>query len=233
MLTNAIIFCNRKSDVDITAKSLKKYGYDAAAIHGDLDQSHRMKTLDGFRDGSLKLLVASDVAARGLDIPNVSHVFNFDVPSHAEDYVHRIGRTGRAGRTGTAMMICVPRDEKNMDDIERLVEHAIPRLDNPMVATKEAPEASEEKTEEKPKRSRSRSRAKKSEEPKVEAEAEKAPAPAPEETSSEEQKPRRSRGGRGRNRDGGGGPTPMGMGDHMPTFIAKSFEERLADDAAA
>ncbi|MEL6691156.1 MAG: DEAD/DEAH box helicase [Pseudomonadota bacterium] len=236
-LTNAIIFCNRKTDVDITAKSLKKYGYDAAAIHGDLEQSHRMKTLDGFRDGSLKLLVASDVAARGLDIPNVSHVFNFDVPSHAEDYVHRIGRTGRAGRSGTAMMICVPRDEKNMDDIERLVDHAIPRLENPMGGASAEP-AAEEATEEKPKRSRSRSRAKKSEEPKVAApeEAPKETAEeAPQEPKSEEQKPRRSRGGRGRGRGEGGGSTPMGMGDHMPTFIAKSFEERLAsdDDAAA
>ena len=117
---NAIIFCNRKTDVDITAQSLKKYGYDAAPIHGDLEQSQRMKTLDGFRDGSLRFLVASDVAARGLDIPNVSHVFNFDVPSHAEDYVHRIGRTGRAGRKGKAMMICVPKDERNLGDIEEI-----------------------------------------------------------------------------------------------------------------
>ena len=97
-LTNAIIFCNRKTDVDICAKSLKKYGYDAAAIHGDLDQSHRTRTLEAFRNNELRLLVASDVAARGLDIPTVSHVFNFDVPGHPEDYVHRIGRTGRAGR---------------------------------------------------------------------------------------------------------------------------------------
>ncbi|MCK5231838.1 MAG: DEAD/DEAH box helicase, partial [Desulfobulbaceae bacterium] len=94
-LTNAIIFCNRKRDVDIVAKSLKKHDLDAAALHGDLDQSLRMKILNGFRDGELRLLVASDVAARGLDIPNVSHVFNFDVPIHSEDYVHRIGRTGR------------------------------------------------------------------------------------------------------------------------------------------
>ena len=94
-LTNAIIFCNRKTDVDILAKSLKSHGYDAAPIHGDLDQSHRTRTLDGFRDGKLKLLIASDVAARGLDIPAVSHVFNFDLPSHAEDYVHRIGRRSR------------------------------------------------------------------------------------------------------------------------------------------
>ena len=130
--TNAIVFCNRKVDVDIVAKSLKKYGYDAAPIHGDLDQSQRTRTLDGFRDGTLRFLVASDVAARGLDVPSVSHVFNFDVPSHAEDYVHRIGRTGRAGRDGKAVMICVPRDEKNLADIERLVQREIPRIDNPL-----------------------------------------------------------------------------------------------------
>ena len=130
--TNAIIFCNRKMDVDAVAKSLKKHGYDAAPIHGDLDQSQRTKTLDGFRNGDLRFLVASDVAARGLDVPSVSHVFNFDVPSHAEDYVHRIGRTGRAGRDGKAIMICVPRDEKNLADVERLVQREIPRVENPL-----------------------------------------------------------------------------------------------------
>lgn len=118
-------------DVDVVAKSLKKHGYDAEPIHGDLDQSQRTRTLDGFRAGEVKILVASDVAARGLDVPSVSHVFNFDVPSHAEDYVHRIGRTGRAGRKGTAIMICSPRDEKNLDDVERLVQSAIPRLEDP------------------------------------------------------------------------------------------------------
>src|SRR5690606_8660161 len=100
--TIAIVFCNRKSDVYSDSTSLKKHGYDAAPIHGDLDQSQRTRTLDGFRAGELRLLVASDVAARGLDVPAVSHVFNFDVPSHPEDYVHRIGRTGRAGRDGKA-----------------------------------------------------------------------------------------------------------------------------------
>ncbi|SEM82512.1 Superfamily II DNA and RNA helicase [Loktanella fryxellensis] len=130
--SNAIIFCNRKSDVDVVAKALKKNGKNAEAIHGDLEQSHRTRTLDGFRDGSIRFLVASDVAARGLDIPAVTHVLNFDVPSHAEDYVHRIGRTGRAGRTGTAIMICSTRDEKNLADVERLVQNPIPRLDNPL-----------------------------------------------------------------------------------------------------
>jgi superfamily II DNA/RNA helicase len=129
--TNAIIFCNRKMDVDVVAKSLKQHGFNASPIHGDLDQSVRTKTLDGFRDGSVHLLVASDVAARGLDIPAVSHVFNFDVPSHPEDYVHRIGRTGRAGRLGKAYTIAVPSDEKYLGAIEHLVKQPIPRGEVP------------------------------------------------------------------------------------------------------
>ena len=125
--TNAIVFCNRKTDVDICSKSLNKYGYQAAPIHGDLDQTKRMETLESFRDGDLRILVASDVAARGLDIPSVSHVFNFDVPIQAEDYVHRIGRTGRAGRDGTAIMICSKRDRKNFSNVEELLQKEIPR----------------------------------------------------------------------------------------------------------
>ena len=117
---NGIVFCNRKSEVDIVAKSLKTHGHDAAPIHGDLDQQTRMRTLESFRNGSLKLLVASDVAARGLDIPDVSHVFNFDVPHHADDYVHRIGRTGRAGRSGQAFMITTPADGRNLDKVLKL-----------------------------------------------------------------------------------------------------------------
>lgn len=120
-VVNGIVFCNRKSEVDIVAKSLKKHGFDAAAIHGDLDQATRTRTLEGFRRGELKLLVASDVAARGLDIPAVGHVFNFDVPHHADDYVHRIGRTGRAGRTGEAFMITTPADSKNLDKVLKLI----------------------------------------------------------------------------------------------------------------
>ena len=125
--TNAIVFCNRKTDVDICSKSLNKYGYQAAPIHGDLDQTKRTETLESFRDGDLRILVASDVAARGLDIPSVSHVFNFDVPIQAEDYVHRIGRTGRAGRDGTAIMICSKRDRKNFSNVEALLQKEIPR----------------------------------------------------------------------------------------------------------
>jgi superfamily II DNA/RNA helicase len=117
---NAIVFCNRKTEVDIVAKSLKVHGFDAAPIHGDLDQSVRMRTLEAFRKGELKLLVASDVAARGLDVPDVSHVFNYDVPHHAEDYVHRIGRTGRAGRSGQTFMIITPNDGRSLDKVLKL-----------------------------------------------------------------------------------------------------------------
>ena len=118
---NGIIFCNRKRDVDVVAKSLSVHGYAAAPIHGDLAQSLRMQTLDKFKSGELKWLVASDVAARGLDIPDVSFVFNYDVPYHAEDYVHRIGRTGRAGRKGDAVMLVARLDEKAYDAILDLV----------------------------------------------------------------------------------------------------------------
>lgn len=131
LLTNAIVFCNRKTDVDILCKSLAKHGYDAAPIHGDLDQSQRTRTLESFRDGKLRLLIASDVAARGLDIPAVSHVFNYDLPSHAEDYVHRIGRTGRAGRLGTAVSISTPSDEKYLTAIEQLLKKSLPRVQMP------------------------------------------------------------------------------------------------------
>ncbi|ALL15274.1 DEAD/DEAH box helicase [Caulobacter henricii] len=120
-IETGIVFCNRKTEVDIVAKSLRSHGFDAAAIHGDLDQSQRMKTLAAFRDGSLKILVASDVAARGLDIPAVSHVFNYDVPHHADDYVHRIGRTGRAGRSGVTYMLVTPADDKGFDKVVKLI----------------------------------------------------------------------------------------------------------------
>jgi superfamily II DNA/RNA helicase len=120
-IETGIVFCNRKTEVDIVAKSLKVHGYDAAPIHGDLDQTQRMKTLADFRSGALKILVASDVAARGLDIPAVSHVFNYDVPHHADDYVHRIGRTGRAGRTGITYMLVTPADDKGFDKVVKLI----------------------------------------------------------------------------------------------------------------
>jgi superfamily II DNA/RNA helicase len=120
-LKNAIIFCNRKVEVSELFRSLVKHDFDAGALHGDMDQRARMTMLANFRDGKLKYLVASDVAARGLDIPDVSHVFNYDVPIHAEDYVHRIGRTGRAGRSGKSFTIVTRADGKYVDAIEKLI----------------------------------------------------------------------------------------------------------------
>jgi len=255
--SNAIVFCNRKSDVDIVSKSLKKHGYDAAPIHGDLDQSQRTRTLDGFREGSLRFLIASDVAARGLDVPAVSHVFNFDVPSHAEDYVHRIGRTGRAGRDGKALMICAPKDEKNFDAIERLLQKDIPRVDNPLgqsapTGTDSKDAASEDDRPAKPRRTRgSRSRTKdKAPESDSNVKAQEAtpvddaqpqaPREEPQKAAPRDDAPRQqdkprnnnnnnNNNNRGRRNDRGGRDNNVvGMGDHMPSFIAKSFDERRA-----
>jgi superfamily II DNA/RNA helicase len=125
-LKNGIIFCNRKTEVAKLHRSLVRHKFSAAALHGDMSQPARTKALDAFRAGETVLLVASDVAARGLDIPDVSHIFNFDVPHHAEDYVHRIGRTGRAGRSGTAIMLVSPMDKKSLVAIEKLIGMQIP-----------------------------------------------------------------------------------------------------------
>ena len=125
-LTNAIIFCNRKREVAALHRSLVRHGFSAIALHGDMDQSARTAALEQFRKNEVTLLVASDVAARGLDIPAVSHIFNFDVPHHPDDYVHRIGRTGRAGRTGTAITVVAPSDTKSVAAIEKLIGQSIP-----------------------------------------------------------------------------------------------------------
>ena len=126
---NAIIFCNRKRDVDILYKSLTKHGFDAGALHGDMAQSKRTETLEKFRNNEIRLLVASDVAARGIDIQGLSHVFNFDVPIHAEDYVHRIGRTGRAGREGRAFTVAMPEEGRAVAAIVKLTGRDIPPVE--------------------------------------------------------------------------------------------------------
>jgi superfamily II DNA/RNA helicase len=243
--TNAIIFCNRKMDVDVVAKSLKAHGFDAAPIHGDLDQSQRTRTLDAFRDGELRLLVASDVAARGLDIPAVSHVFNFDVPSHPEDYVHRIGRTGRAGRQGKAFTIAVPSDGKYLAAIQSLVKMEIPRGEMPEgLDLAAAGDGGRPPREEKPGRGRGkerdggrgrgRERGERREEAPVEAVEVVEVAPVREERVREErvreerpreERPRREddRPRRDRREDRRDDQRVVGMGDHVPEFILRSF----------
>ena len=125
---NALVFCNRKRDVGVLHRSLARHGYNTAQLHGDMPQPARTETLERFRQGEITLLVCSDVAARGLDIKEMSHVFNFDVPSHAEDYVHRIGRTGRAGLSGRAFTLATPEDNVYLAAITRIIGKEIPRV---------------------------------------------------------------------------------------------------------
>ncbi|VDS08005.1 ATP-dependent RNA helicase RhlE [Paracoccus haematequi] len=240
-LKNAIIFCNRKTDVDILAKSLAKHGYDAAPIHGDLDQSHRTRTLDNFRDGKLKFLIASDVAARGLDIPAVSHVFNYDLPSHAEDYVHRIGRTGRAGRLGSAFSIATPSDEKYLAAIENLVKQTLPRAALPEGFTVSETDRNAGRDDRRPGRDKSRGRDKPRSRDEERRE-DRAPEPPREEARREPVREERrderpqdrghdrrdpSRDRRSRREDNRG-PAVMGMGDHVPEFMLVELRRALA-----
>jgi superfamily II DNA/RNA helicase len=224
-IENAVIFCNRKVDVDILAKSLAKYKLDAAPIHGDLDQSMRTRTLEKFRAGELRLLIASDVAARGLDVPSVSHVFNFDLPSHPEDYVHRIGRTGRAGRSGKAISLMVPADQKYLEQIEKLLQKALPRGTAPEL---DAPAAPARAQEERPSRARSHKvKTPQPSEPAANASVApvaKTPEPArpePQRAAPQRREPRERDQGRNRrdtNRD-----SVVGMGDHVPDFLMREF----------
>lgn len=154
----AIIFCNRKTTVRELNKSLQQHGFRSGEIHGDIDQSSRQRQLDAFKAGTINLLVASDVAARGLDIKGVSHVFNFDAPWHPDDYVHRIGRTGRAGAKGKAFTFVTKADEEAIENIEKLIGGKIERLGK--VAVSDAPDKDEKA---KPERAPRRERAPKSE----------------------------------------------------------------------
>jgi superfamily II DNA/RNA helicase len=248
--TNAIIFCNRKVDVDIVAKSLRKYGYDAAPIHGDLDQSQRTRTLDGFRAGELRFLVASDVAARGLDVPAVSHVINYDVPGHPEDYVHRIGRTGRAGRAGKALTICNPRDEKALAAVEALLQKDIPQLADPSgprpaqdegdaARAGDGQDAKPGRTSRSRSVSRSRRKTEAAPAPEQTTPAKAVPAPAQNAAAEvESAAPGHAPGPRQdkpnpspqpaerRTRASETGQKVVGMGDHLPGFIALSLDER-------
>ena len=220
-LTNAIIFCNRKVDVDIVLKSMKKHGASVGALHGDLDQRYRMEVLNGFKNNDITLLVASDVAARGLDIPNVSHVFNYDVPIHSEDYVHRVGRTARAGRSGKAFTLCLPHEEKYLVKIEELIKCKISRTE---VTASEPSKPTET-------RSRSRSKTEKPGSPKVEASKIEDVVESKSETKvAEVQKPvhkdknqRPQKEGRGKQ---GNQNRVVGLGDHVPAFMLRDIRAK-------
>lgn len=239
---NAIIFCNRKRDVASLERALRKSGLSAGAIHGDLDQSVRTKTLEGFRKGDIRLLVASDVAARGLDIPDVSHVFNYDVPTHAEDYVHRIGRTGRAGKSGTAYTLMTRDEAKYLAAIEKLLGSPIPqdeKAPEPEEASEDsAPEVetvADEGEQKEERRSRSRRGGRNRGKPASAETAETSPAeqeeaakpeprkPQPKaEAKSEkksDEKPHRRQNGR----DHDDAPV-IGLGDHVPAFILRAVK---------
>ena len=222
-VASALVFCNRKRDVDILKRSLDRHGFDVAALHGDLAQEVRTATLDSFREARLTILVASDVAARGLDIPDVSHVINFDVPYNPEDYVHRIGRTGRAGKAGRAITIATPADGKSLDAIQRLIGRRIERLDLDGALDDSAfEEAGRGRS-----RNRGNGRSRADAAPETRKAAEK---PRPDKT-----RPDKTRSGKTQ-RNGRPAPKPrpaadlpdeppdkpvVGLGDHVPAFLQK------------
>jgi superfamily II DNA/RNA helicase len=213
-LKNAIIFSNRKRDVALLAKSLQRHGFSVGALHGDMDQRARMASLDAFRNGEVDLLVCSDVAARGLDIPEVSHVFNFDVPTHPEDYVHRIGRTGRAGRSGTAFSLVTPLDQKHVDDIERLIDRKIdwlgPPVDEKSEAVETEPTRQRRGASSRPPRGRGENGG-------ADRRAERALAQR--HTAQPKQGSRRSEGRRPHHDEDD--EAVVGLGDHVPSFLLR------------
>jgi superfamily II DNA/RNA helicase len=222
---NAIVFANRKTTVDLLDKSLKRHGFNAAALHGDMDQRARLRTLEAFRAGEVTYLIASDVAARGLDIPEVSHIFNYDTPIHSEDYVHRIGRTGRAGREGFSFTLVSPKETKQVRAIEQLIKRDIPWIG-------EAPAVDTAEAEAEP-RSRRRSKPKPTSAPKPQAKPRAEPVRMSAEPMEERAEinprgpaPRRGEPAprRDRNRDAGhrdcGEPAGFHSGN-MPAFLAR------------
>jgi len=221
-LNNAIVFCNRKRDVAIVARSLERHGFNAGALHGDMDQRARMAMLDSFKNGNLTILVASDVAARGLDLPAVSHVYNFDVPTHADDYVHRIGRTGRAGRTGEAFTIVTKPDGKYVSSIEKLIDRKLDWVDGDALPKEEESGGRRKRHADKDDRANKGDRADSSNRPRrddrkkpaaVAAESEE--NPREERRSKRGQKPRENRK---RERDD---DDRTGFRDHVPAFLLR------------
>jgi superfamily II DNA/RNA helicase len=239
---NAIIFCNRKRDVQVVYRSLQKHGFSVGALHGDLDQRMRMAALDAFRAGDVQLLVCSDVAARGLDIPDVSHVINYDAPHHAEDYVHRIGRTGRAGKSGRALTIVSRADSKAIAEIEKLIARKIEWQEGSELPPDEEVAAPERPRQDRqPRRGGGRPRAAETAEQRPDRHAER----TPESRHHRAERPVRERRGaeaeRGQPRRIGGfaesAPSReplrreaerpvIGLGDHVPDFLLRPVKAR-------
>jgi len=252
---NALIFCNRKRDIATVYRSLTTHGLSAGQLHGDMAQPARTETLERFKNGEIRLLVCSDVAARGIDISELSHVFNFDVPGNADDYVHRVGRTGRAGRKGRALTLATPEDGKYVAAIESLVAKTLPRLDVDGLAAE--PSTADDDAA----RPRGGGRARRSERGRASAPAAEAREPAPATAESgpaaetadrlagDQPSPapvngRGRRGGRRGGRDGDEAPANqgvaddqiVGMGDHTPAFLMRPAlqpEPRAATRRAA
>ncbi len=232
---NAIIFCNRKRDVQVVYRSLEKHGFSVGALHGDLDQRTRMAALDAFRNDQVQLLVCSDVAARGLDIPDVSHVINYDPPHHAEDYVHRIGRTGRAGKSGAALTIVTRADAKAVADIEKLIERKIdwqPGQETMPVeeahAPAPAPRGRHGGRSGRSEKASPDSRRYRAERPSQEARAPRREptephAPEPQAQRQPRREPPALRASHPRREDAGDLPV-IGMGDHVPSFMLRAVK---------
>jgi len=224
---NALIFCNRKRDIGILHRSLRRHGFDAGALHGDMDQFSRMDTLEAFKNGQVRMLVCSDVAARGLDIQGMSHVFNFDVPTNADDYVHRIGRTGRAGREGRAITIATPEDGRYLASIRNLTGMEIPRME--LHDVQSADIDLEDAGTGKRRRRRPRKGEKRTDSPKHEGKrdqkekkgADKADASADTQRKpeTERRKPETER------KPGPTKETTTGFGDHVPAFMLRAVNE--------
>jgi superfamily II DNA/RNA helicase len=233
-LTNAIIFCNRKRDVATLCRSLERHGYSVGALHGDMDQHARLRMLDSFRDGKVTLMVASDVAARGLDIPAVSHIFNFDVPTHSEDYVHRIGRTGRAGRPGAAFTLVTKSDEKYLQAIERLTGKGIERI--AAVATPELDETEETRAPRRQVRGRDRDRPRtRGAKSRSERRGDARPGPSASVTDGQaaaESAPKSSVK-RGQQSGDHRNETAVGFSDHVPAFLLRPVRLPRAEPAEA
>lgn len=244
---NALIFCNRKRDVDVLFRSLRKHGFDVAALHGDMDQASRTETLRRFKDGEVSLVVCSDVAARGLDIKGMSHVFNFDVPTHAEDYIHRIGRTGRAGLTGRAFTLATPLDTKYVEAIQHLIGRTIPVIEIEGVEKLDLDEYDDRRRGRRRGRGRGgsgkpasgRGRTKPPAEPPAATPSEAAPAakkdqpadkgrkakPKPERDRTGAKKPaKRTRGADKKTAEHE--PPVVGLGDHVPEFLRRPARKR-------